>query len=89
MAVTDGMVDELASFVRTERICCDFFIFNLSISGDNSQVWLEITGPKGAKEFIKAELELNKTRHIRNVIFEKWRCLPLIFKYKHFTISAS
>ena len=55
---TDKMVDELAEFVKTERICCDFFIFNLSISGDKSEAWLEITGPKGAKDFIKSELEL-------------------------------
>jgi hypothetical protein len=55
---SDGMVDELATFVKTERACCDFFIFNLSISGDKTEAWLEITGPKGAKEFIKTELEL-------------------------------
>jgi hypothetical protein len=57
-AGTDKMVDELAEFVKTERACCDFFVFNLSISGDKSEAWLEITGPKGAKDFIKTELEL-------------------------------
>jgi len=55
---SDSMVDELAIFVKTERICCDFFVLNLSISGDKSEAWLEITGPKGAKDFIKTELEL-------------------------------
>lgn len=55
---TDKMVDELAEFVKTERVCCDFFVFNLSISGDKSEAWLEITGPKGAKDFIKTELEM-------------------------------
>ena len=55
---SDTMVDELATFVKTERACCDFFIFNLSISGDKSEAWLEITGPKGAKDFIKTELDL-------------------------------
>jgi hypothetical protein len=55
---SDTMVDELATFVKTERECCDFFVFNLSISGDKSEAWLEITGPKGAKDFIKTELEL-------------------------------
>ena len=55
---TDKMVDELAEFVKTERTCCDFFVFNLSISGDKSEAWLEITGPKGAKDFIKTELEM-------------------------------
>lgn len=55
---TDKMVDELTEFVKTERACCDFFVFNLLISGDKSEAWLEITGPKGAKDFIKTELEL-------------------------------
>ena len=55
---SDTMVDELATFIKTERMCCDFFIFNLSFSGDKSEAWLEITGPKGAKDFIKTELGL-------------------------------
>ena len=55
---TDKMVDELTEFVKTERACCDFFVFNLSISGDKSEACLEITGPKGAKDFIKTELEM-------------------------------
>src|SRR5206468_1473563 len=55
---SDIMVDELTTFIKTERTCCDFFIFNLSINGDKSEAWLEITGPKGAKDFIKTELGL-------------------------------
>lgn len=55
---SDKMVDELTEFVKTERACCDFFIFNLSISGDKTEAWLEITGPKGAKDFIRTELEM-------------------------------
>lgn len=55
-AGTDKMIDELTEFVKTERACCDFFTFNLSFAGENA--FLEITGPKGAKEFIKTELEL-------------------------------
>lgn len=55
---TDGMVDELATFIKTERQCCDFFEFGLSIKGDASAVWLTITGEKGVKDFIKTELEM-------------------------------
>lgn len=55
---TDAMLDELTEFIKTERACCDFFTFNLSISGDKSEIWLEITGADGAKDFIKTELEL-------------------------------
>ena len=28
---TDKMLDELTEFIKTERECCDFFTFNLSI----------------------------------------------------------
>ncbi len=53
---SDEIIDELAEFVKTERQCCDFFDFDLSISGD--EAWLSITGPEGTKQFIKDELEL-------------------------------
>lgn len=55
---TDNMVDALAEFIKTERACCDFFTFNLSISGDQSEAWLEIKGREGVKDFIQSELEL-------------------------------
>jgi hypothetical protein len=55
---TDSIVDELADFVKTERLCCDFFDFELKVAGDASSAWLTITGPKGAKDFITSELEL-------------------------------
>jgi hypothetical protein len=55
---TDKVLDELNEFIKTERTCCDFFIFGLSVSGDQSEAWLELTGPEGAKDFISAELGL-------------------------------
>jgi hypothetical protein len=55
---SDGMIDTLVEFAKSERHCCDFFSFNLAITGDTSSVWFNITGPKAAKEFIKTELEL-------------------------------
>jgi hypothetical protein len=55
---SDSIVDKLAAFVKTERACCDFFNFDLSISGDKSEAWLKITGPQGAKDFIIMELGL-------------------------------
>src|SRR3989338_349450 len=55
---TDEMIDELTEFVKTERMCCDFFTFNISVKGDKSETVLEITGVEGAKEFITSELEL-------------------------------
>ncbi len=54
----DAMIDELVEFIKIERECCDFFIFNLSISGDKSEAWLELTGVKGSKDFVTEELGL-------------------------------
>src|SRR4030088_1000452 len=48
---SDAVVDELSSFIKTERLCCDFFDFTLKVKGDGSIAWLTISGPKGAKEF--------------------------------------
>ncbi|MDM8172936.1 hypothetical protein QT327_01010 [Olivibacter sp. 47] len=55
---SDKIIDELSDFVKTERLCCDFFDFGLSVKGDGSNTWLTITGPKGTKNFITSELEL-------------------------------
>ena len=57
-AGTDAMLDELTEFIKTERRCCDFFTFSLSVSGDGSEAWLQLTGPDGAKDFVTDELGL-------------------------------
>jgi hypothetical protein len=54
---TDEMLDALTAFIKSERICCDFFDFKLSVSS-RSEIWLEISGTEGVKEFIRAELEM-------------------------------
>lgn len=55
---SDKMLDELTEFIKTERACCDFFVFGLSIGGDKSEAWLKLTGPEGTKEMITSELGL-------------------------------
>lgn len=55
---SDEILDELLQFIKTERACSDFFVFNLSISGDKSEAFLEISGPEGVKDFIRSELAL-------------------------------
>ena len=55
---SDDVVDELVEFIKAERECCDFFVFNLSVSGDKSEAWLTMTGVPGAKDFITDELGL-------------------------------
>ncbi|CAN5596902.1 hypothetical protein BH11BAC1_BH11BAC1_17230 [soil metagenome] len=56
---SDKMLDELTEFIKTERECCDFFTFNLSIAGDKNEIWLSLTGPMEVKEFIKTEMDLS------------------------------
>lgn len=33
----DVMLDELTEFIKTERKCCNFFTFNLSLIGSQMQ----------------------------------------------------
>jgi hypothetical protein len=54
---SDKMLDLLNSFIKTERLCCDFFVFNLTASSDTKFTCLELTGPEGVKDFIKYEIE--------------------------------
>jgi hypothetical protein len=54
---TDETLDSLTAFIKSERMCCDFFNFNLQVANE-SFIWLHITGAEGVKEFIKKELEL-------------------------------
>ncbi len=54
---TDELLDSLTAFIKSERMCCDFFNFKLLVSND-SFIWLEISGDQGVKEFIKTELEM-------------------------------
>lgn len=50
----DPTLDEINDFIKTERICCDFFTFNLQVANDS--ITLEISGPEGTKQFIKETL---------------------------------
>jgi hypothetical protein len=55
---SDSMLDDLVNFIRTERMCCSSFNFNLNVGRDKSEIWFEIRGPEKAKEFIKYEMKL-------------------------------
>jgi hypothetical protein len=52
----DQTIDKLVDFIKTERQCCDFFTFQLTIEENNAS--LNISGPEGAKEFLKQEVDL-------------------------------
>lgn len=55
---SDDTIDMLTSFIKTERLCCDFFEFDLTVKDENEFAWLKLSGPEGAKEFIRTELGL-------------------------------
>ena len=53
---TDKIIDLLTSFIKTERLCCNFFTFQLTVEDENNFVWLELSGPEGTKAFIETEI---------------------------------
>jgi hypothetical protein len=52
----DEILDKLNDFIKTERMCCDFFTFQITV--EERTALLNITGPKGAKGFLKNEVDL-------------------------------
>ena len=55
---TDENIDQVHSFVKTERECCAFFSFQVALPSGSDELHLSITGPEGAKEFIHQEMGL-------------------------------
>ncbi|HLT72944.1 MAG TPA: hypothetical protein VKZ75_09845 [Cyclobacteriaceae bacterium] len=53
---SDQNLDRLTEFIKTERMCCDFFTFRLIVN-ENAAV-LDVCGPPGAKEFLEMEVGL-------------------------------
>jgi hypothetical protein len=53
---SDNTIDLLTSFIKTERLCCSFFTFNLVIGQSEGFVSLELSGPAGTKDFIASEI---------------------------------
>ena len=53
---SDKMLDLISSFIKTERMCCDFFDFTVTVEAETGFMWLELSGPKGTKEFVNEEI---------------------------------
>jgi hypothetical protein len=51
-----GVVSEAAEFAALERRCCPFFRFILEMEAEGGPAWLRITGPEGAKDFLREAL---------------------------------
>jgi hypothetical protein len=59
-AEADG-VRELLEFILSERACCPFFTFELTLASPHDLVWLSLLGGEGVKEFVAgsfAELDM-------------------------------
>lgn len=54
---SDVLVDLLTAFIKTERMCCPFFVFTLTVAGEGGSALLDLTGEEGVKEFIDQEIE--------------------------------
>lgn len=52
------LYDAVMQFVARERLCCPFLKFVVVVPPDRASMELRISGPAGAKEFIRAELHL-------------------------------
>ena len=44
---------EVANLVDVERRCCPFLRFQITVEAGGGPTWLELSGPEGAKEFLR------------------------------------
>lgn len=52
------MFDDVSRFVANERRCCPFLSFGIEQSPDRGPLWLRLSGPRGTRTFLEAELSL-------------------------------
>ncbi|HQQ98925.1 MAG TPA: hypothetical protein PLX35_16755 [Cyclobacteriaceae bacterium] len=55
---SDEILDLLTSFIKSERNCCDFFSYRLTVGEPMGHTYLDLIGPEGVKQFIKEHIEL-------------------------------
>lgn len=49
----DDLLPKLLEVIALESRCCSFLEFHLKVEANKGPVWLQLTGQKGTKEFIK------------------------------------
>ena len=49
----NDLLPKLLEFIDLESICCTFLEFNLKVEANKGPIWLQFTGQKGTKEFLK------------------------------------
>jgi hypothetical protein len=55
-AASGAFLATAAETISTERQCCRFLRFVMTIEPDGGPIWLEITGPPGTREFLETLL---------------------------------
>lgn len=53
----DGLLDLIAKTIDAERQCCRFLRFNVAVEPNGGPIVLELTGPAGTHEFVRALLD--------------------------------
>lgn len=53
---TKGLLNDVASVIEAERRCCRFLRFRVTVEPDGGPLWMEVTGPEGAQEFLRSVL---------------------------------
>lgn len=54
----DDILPMVAKVIDVERQCCRFLTFHITLEPDGGPIWLEFTGPAGAREFLAGMLDL-------------------------------
>ena len=57
IAFENGHATEIVEFIELERECCNFFEFALTFEAGQGPTTLTISGPEGAKEFLRDTME--------------------------------
>src|SRR3989442_12870923 len=60
LSAPEGSLVRVAEFIELERRCCPFFKFELEVQEESRAAWLRLKGRAGVKQFIAAELGLEK-----------------------------
>lgn len=56
-AATGEMLAAIIRMIDAERQCCRFLRFSMTIEPDGGPILLELTGPPGTREFLRALLD--------------------------------
>lgn len=54
-----GLVNKAGAVIDAEHRCCRFLGFRLLVEPGDGPVWLEVTGPEGAEDFLSTLVDTN------------------------------